>query len=181
MGGEGEGFASTPAEAYGCDLAVAGGDLFGVVGDGVEIGGDLVRVQAGDGFGDGVLAREGVGAATFGAGAGEEVGCDDDEACGGEVVGHRFGPVGEAEDLVDEYDDGDFAFDLRIDDEGLDGAVAVLDGDVLAVARRGFEACFGPVLSVGGEGKEQEDCGEEAEGCAAHGRSLVLRWIAGQE
>ena len=77
--------------------------------DGVEVGGDLVGVEAGDGFGDGVLAREGVGAAAVGAGAGEEVGCDDDEACGGEVVGHRFGPVGEAEDLVDEDDDGDLA------------------------------------------------------------------------
>ncbi len=116
----------------------------------------------------------------LGAGAGEEVGGDDDEAGGGEVVGHGFGPVGEAEDLVDEDDDGDFVFDLGIDDEGLDGAVAVLDGDVLAVARRGFEAGFGPVLGVGGERKKQEDGGEEAEGCAAHGRSLVLRWILGQ-
>ena len=76
---------------------------------------------------------------------------------------------------------GTLLFDLGIDDEGLDGAVAVLDGDVLAVAGRGFEAGFGPVLCVGGGGeRKKQKSGEEAEGCAAHGRSLVLRWIVGQ-
>jgi len=58
---------------------------------------------------------------------------------------------------VDEDDDGDLLLGLGVDDEGLDGAVAVLDGDVLAMAGRGFEAGFGPVLCVGGEGEEQKE------------------------
>ena len=57
---------------------------------------------------------------------------------------------------MDEDDDGGFGFDLGVDDEGLDGAVAVLEGNVLVVAGRGVETGFGPVLRVegsGGEGK----------------------------
>ena len=146
MGGEGEGLAAAPAEAGDEELAVGGGQLLAVVGGGVEVGGDLVGGEAGDGLGDRVLRREGVGAAAVGAGAGEQVGRDDDVALGGELVGHLLGPVAEAEDLVDEDDDGGLLADLGIDDEGLHGAVAVLEGDVLAVARRLFEGGFGPVL-----------------------------------
>ena len=72
---------------------------------------------------------------------------------------------------MDEDDDGSFGFDLGIDDEGLNGAAAVLEVDVLVVAGRGVEAGFGPVLRVdgcGGEGKEQSG-GEEFEGA---GRDL---------
>ena len=173
MSGEGEGFAAAPAEANGGDLSVAGGNLLGVVGGGVEVGGDDGGVEAGDGFDGGVHAGEGVGAAAVGAEAGEEVGGDDDEALSGELVGHLLGPVAEAEDLVDEDDDGGFGLDLGVDDEGLDGAVAVLEGDVLVVAGRGVEAGLGPVLRVqgsGGERKEQGD-GEELEW-----RELIGAW-----
>ena len=166
MSGEGEGFAAAPAEAGDGDLAVGGGDFLGVVGCGVEVGVDDGGVETGDGFGGGVHAGEGVGAAVVGAEAGEQVGSDDDEALSGEFVGHLLGPVAEAEDLVDEDDDGGFGFDLGIDDEGLNGAVAVLEVDVLVVAGRGVEAGFGPVLRLeggGGEGKEQSG-GEEFEG-----------------
>ena len=76
--------------------------------------------------------------------------------CAGEFVGHFFGPVAEAEDLVDEDDDGGFGFDLGVDDEGLDGAVAVLEGDVLMMAGRGFEAGLGPVLRMDGSGRERK-------------------------
>ena len=58
MRGEGEGLASTPAEADHGDLAVGGGQLLAVVGCGVQIGGDHVRIEAGDGFDGCVLARE---------------------------------------------------------------------------------------------------------------------------
>ena len=67
---------------------------------------------------------------------------------------------------MDKNDDGSFGFDFGIDDEGLDGAVAVFEWDVLVVPGRGFEAGLGPVLRVqgrGGEGKEQSG-GEEIEG-----------------
>jgi len=134
VSGEGERFATSPAETYGGDLAVSGGDLFGEVGYGVEVGGDGIGIEAGDGFRDGVHAREGVRATAVGAEAGEEIRRDDDEACGGQVVGHRFGPVGEAEYLVNKDNDRYLLLNLGVHDEGLDGAVAMLDGDVLAVA-----------------------------------------------
>ena len=169
MSGEGEGFATAPAEADDGDFAVGGGDFLAVVGCGVEVGVDDGGVEAGDGFGGGVHAGECVGAAAVGAEAGEQVGSDDDEALAGEFVGHLLGPVAEAEDFVDEDDDGGFGFDLGIDDEGLDGAVAVLEGDVLVVAGRCVEAGLGPILRLdgsGGEGKKQG--GGESEG-ARHG------------
>jgi hypothetical protein len=94
---------------------------------------------------------------------------------------------------VDEDDDGGFGFDLRIDDEGLDGAVAVLEIDVLVVAGRGVEAGLGPVLRVegsDGQGEEQSG-GEELDGAGQadrrgyrqgylHGGSLVLSVRGGQ-
>ena len=58
------------------------------------------------------------------------------------------------------------SLDLGIDDEGLKGAAAVVEGDVFVVAWRGFEAGLGPVLRVqgsGGKRKEQEE-GEEVQG-----------------
>ena len=93
VGGEGEGFASAPAEACDCDFAVGGGDFLCVVGGGVEVSGDDCGVKTGDGFGGGVHAGEGVGAAVVWAEAGEEIGSDDDEAGAGEFVGHFLGPI----------------------------------------------------------------------------------------
>ena len=168
MSGEGEGFSATPAETDDGDFAVGGGDFLAVVGCGVEVGVDDSCVEARDGFGGGVHAGEGVGAAAVGAEAGEEVRCDDDEALSGEFVGHLLGPVAEAEDLVDEDDNGGFGFDFGIDDEGLDGAVTVLEGDVLVVARRGVEAGLGPILRMDGSSGEGKKQGGESEG-ARHG------------
>ena len=67
---------------------------------------------------------------------------------------------------MDEDHDGGFGLDFGIDDEGLNGAVAVLEGDVLVVARRGFEAGLGPVLRLQGGGSEREEKsgGKELEG-----------------
>ena len=160
MSSEGEGLSSTPAEARDGDLSVGCRNLFGIVGCGVEISVDYGCIEAGDGFGGGVHAGEGVGAAVVGAEAGEEIGCDDDEALSGELVGHLLGPVAEAEDLVDEDDDRGFGLDLGIDDEGLNGTVTVLEGYVLVMAGGGVETSFGPVLRVEwgcGEGEEQSD------------------------
>jgi hypothetical protein len=175
MSGEGEGFSSSPAEACDGDLSVGGGDLLCVVGCGVEVGVDHGWIKPGDRFGGGVGAGEGIGRAVVGAEAGEKVGGDDDEALCGEFVGHLLGPVAEAEDLMDEDDDGGFGFDFGINDEGLNGAVAVLEVDVLVVAGRGVEAGLGPVLRMEGgcgEGKEQEES-EEVQDWSAHGRSVV--------
>jgi hypothetical protein len=84
VSGEGEGLAATPAESCDGDLSVGGGNLFGVVGCGVEVRGDDCGVKAGDGFGPVVAgAGEGVGAAAVGAEAGEEVWGDHDEALRG--------------------------------------------------------------------------------------------------
>lgn len=167
VGREGEGLTTSPAETCDCDLSVGGGDGLGVVGCGVQVGVNDVGVETGDGFRRGVHAGEGVGAATVGAEAGEEIRGDDDEALGGQFVGHLFGPVTESEDFVDKDDDRGFVFDLGIDDEGLDGAVAVFKRDVFVVAWGGFEAILRPVLCMqwrGGEGQEQRDGQEEFQG-----------------
>ena len=175
VGGEVEGLATAPAEACDEELAVGRGQPLAVVGGGVEVGGDDGGIERGDGLGDGVLAGEGVGASTIGAEAAEQVGRDDDEALSGELVSHLLGPVAEAEDLVDHEDDRGLLADLGIDDEGLHGAIAVVDGDVLAVARRLFQRRLGPVLRDqrrSGEGEEQDE-GEREQDGAAHGVSLA--------
>jgi hypothetical protein len=66
---------------------------------------------------------------------------------------------------VYEDDHGSFGFDLGVDHEGLDGAIAVLEGNVFVMAGRGFEAGLGPVLGLGGGGGEGEEKsgGEERE------------------
>ena len=117
------------------------------------------------------------GAAAVGAEAGEQVGRDDDEALAARSSAIALGPVAEAEDLVDQEDDGRLLADLGIDDEGLHGAVAVADGDVLAVAGRFLQCRLGPVLRdqrASGEGKEDDE-GEMEQNGAAHGVSLALR------
>ncbi len=87
--------------------------------------------------------------------AAEQIGLDDDEAFRGNLVGHLFGPVTEAENLVDHDHDGGFVLDFGIDDEGLDGAVAPVERDIFPMARGGFEAGFGPVLRVGRDSEER--------------------------
>ena len=85
---------------------------------------------------------------------------------------------------MDEDDDGSFGFDFGVYDEGLDGAVTVLERDVFVMARGGFETRFGPVLRMdrsGGEGKEKS-CGEEFNGAGhreSHGEECSTRWRGG--
>jgi len=163
-------------------LPLAEGRPLAVVGGGVEVGGDDGGIERGDGPSDVVLAGEGVCSAAVGAEAGEQVGRDDDEALGGELVGHLLGPVAEAEYLVDHQDDGGLLADLGIDDECLHGAVAVAEGDVLAVARRFLQRRLGPILReerASGEGKEDDE-GEMEQNRAAHGVSLALRSALGK-
>ena len=130
-------------------FAVGGRKLLAVVGGGIEIGHHLVRIQSGDGFRGRIPVGKRLGATAIRPKAGEQVRRDDDEALSGKFIGHLFGPVAEAEDLVDENDDGSFVLDLGIDDEGLQAAVAVLESDVLVMSRRSIEPGLGPVLSLG--------------------------------
>jgi len=83
VSGEGEGFASSPAEAGDGDLAVGCGELFAVVSCCVEVGVNDVGIEAGDSFDGGVLIGEGVRAAAVGTEASEEVRRDDDETLRG--------------------------------------------------------------------------------------------------
>ena len=99
-----------------------------IVGGGIQVGGDGGGVETGDGFDNCVLAGKLAGAAAVGAEAGKQVGRDDDESLRRQFIGHLLGPVGQAEDLVNENDDGGFVLDLGVDDEGLHGAVVVLEG-----------------------------------------------------
>ena len=72
---------------------------------------------------------------------------------------------------MDQDDDGGFLLDFGVDDEGLERAVAVSEGDVLVVSRGGIEAGFGPVLRVGrgGEQRGEEGRGEEVQAGVAEG------------
>ena len=92
------------------DFAVACGKLLAIVGRGVQIGGHDLGIKAGDGLHGCVLAGKLARSAAIGAEAGEQVGSDDDEALCGQFVGHFFGPIAEAEDLVNEDDDRGFRF-----------------------------------------------------------------------
>ena len=73
-----------------------------------------------------------------------------------QLVRHFLGPIAEAEDLVNEDNHRSFRFDLGVDHERLDGAVAVLERNILVMAGRGFEASPGPVLRVHGRGRERK-------------------------
>jgi hypothetical protein len=81
------------------------------------------------------LLVEAGGAAAVGAHAGQQIGRDGDVTGGGELVSDFLRPIGEAEDLVDDEDDGCFAFDFGIGDERFDRATVVFGGDELTMAR----------------------------------------------
>src|SRR5258708_2418573 len=63
VGGEAEGLASAPAKTGDGDFAVGCGQLFGVIGHRVQIGGDDVLVKLGVGFAGGVHAGKVAGLA----------------------------------------------------------------------------------------------------------------------
>src|SRR5207253_127875 len=100
-------------------FAVGGGKIYGIVADGGEVGGDLFILEAADRLHDVIAIGEGVGAAAIGAHSGNQVGGDGDEAVGGELVGHRAQPVGEAVDLADDDHHGRFFLDLGVHDKRL--------------------------------------------------------------
>src|SRR5215469_4671386 len=154
VGGEGEGLCTAPAESGDCNLAIGGREFLAVIRGSVEIGEHFRWIEGRDGFDAVVLTGDLGGASAVGTVAAEEVWRNDDEALAGEFVAHRLGPVAETEDLVNQDDDGYLALYLGVDDERLDHAVIVLEGDVFAVARRGFETSLGPVLRLRGEGRE---------------------------
>ena len=60
---------------------------------------------------------------------------------------------------MNEDDDGSLGADLWVDDEGLEVAAADMERDVLAMARRGFEAGLGPILRVDGKDGQGEQQG----------------------
>ena len=94
-----------------------------------------------------------------GGGAGKEIGGDGDIAGLGELVDDAAGPIGETLVFVNHDDSGGLGFDFGETDEGFHGAVAVFHGDPFEMARRFFEAGFGPILGGGG-GDEPEEGGE---------------------
>ena len=154
--------------------------MFAVVSGGVEIGHHDVRIQAGDGFYGCVLAGEFTGAAAIGSEAGEQVGGNDDEALCGQLVGHFLGPVAEAEDLVNENDHGGFGFYFGINHEGLNGAIAMLQGYVFVMAGRRIEAGLCPVLRLDGDLPREKEARTATASLMAYvgianfmGRSLV--------
>ena len=153
VGSEPERLAAAPAETHDRELAVGSGQLLTVVGDGVQVGGDLVGRKLGDSLAHIAHAGEVLGAAAIRAHAGEQVGSDGDVAVGGELVGDRLHPVRHAEDLVNHHHHRGLVLDLGIDHEGRDVAAVVFDRDPLLVSRRLVELGAGPVLRLGGDGQ----------------------------
>ena len=143
--GEAESLRAAPAESGDEQFAVCGGELQGVVGGGVEIGGDLIGIEFADGFGGRVTGKI-FCAAAAGSHAAEQVWRDGDVAGGGNFVGELLRPVAEAENFVDDEDDGALVFRFGVDDERFDAAGIVLHGDPFAVARGLREALLRPGL-----------------------------------
>src|SRR6185437_16855680 len=61
IGGEAEALSAAPAKSGDEKFAVGGRNFQRVIGDGVQVGGDLVRIQMADGLG-GFALRKGIGA-----------------------------------------------------------------------------------------------------------------------
>ena len=92
-------------------------------------------------------------AAAAGSHAGEQIGSDGNVTGRGDFVSEFLGPVAETKNFVNDQYDGFFIFGFGIDDKGFYGAVSVLDGSPVAVARGFFELRLGPVLRVGSGGE----------------------------
>ncbi len=154
--GEAEGLRTAPAKTGHGEFAVGGGKFFGVIGHGIEIGGDLVGVQFVNPLGGVIYAGVGVGVAAVWAGAGQEIGRDGDVTGGGKFIGGTAGPIGQAFVFMDDDDGGGGIFDFGIDDEAMDDAGAVFDVGPFAVARGFVEFGLGPVLGIGGEAEGEQ-------------------------
>jgi len=176
VGGVAEGLAAAPAVPRHRQLAVARRQLQRVGGDGVEVGGDLLGFERVDRLGCGVAGREVDRAAALEPLAGEQVGGERDVAGLGELVGDAAHPVGEAAVLVDDDHRRRLGLALGVDDEGVDGALAVLHRHPLVVARRLLQPRQGPVLGEHGGGEQAGDGDNGNDGCLAVHGEIVAEW-----
>ncbi len=167
--GEAERLAAAPTEAGDRDLAVAGGLLGDVVHGRVQVGRHLIRRQLEDRVAHVVRAAEVAGPASLWTHTGQQIGHDGDVSGLGQLIGGQARPVGGAEDFVDDDHGRRLVLDLRVDDERLHLAVAVLDLHPLPVARGLFQPFLRPVLGGSGGGRQQQ--GGQAQRPSAHGNS----------
>src|ERR1700722_864519 len=146
IGGEAESLPAAPAEASHKQLAIGRGKLVAVVGNGVEVGCDLVRIQMAHRFRHLVLRKVG-GTATVRTHSREQVWSDSDIAGCGYLVGKILDPIRHAKDFVDQNYYRPLILRLGINHERFNRTAVMLDRDPFAMSRRFFQLGARPVLS----------------------------------
>src|SRR5262249_58899623 len=133
---EAKGRAPAPPESADSDLAVAGEQLGNIVGHRVQIPGHLIRRQFLYGLGYGAAIRKLARTSALWPHSRQQIGSDCDVTSSRQLIGNAAHPVAQSKDFVDDDDGGSFVLGLRIDDEAVDSALAVLDRRPLLVTRR---------------------------------------------
>src|SRR5579863_154875 len=145
IGREAESLPTAPAEASYKQLAVRRRKFLRVVGDTVEISGDLVRIEMAHRFRHLVLGNVRC-ASAIGAHSGEQVWGDGNITCGGHLICKILDPVRHTKDLVNENNDRPLVFGLGIHDEGFYRTAIMLYRDPFPMPRRFFQLSARPVL-----------------------------------
>ena len=150
-----EALAPAPAETCYEQLAVGGGNLLGIIRDGVEVRGDLVRIKMAHGLNRrtthaSLSLGEGAAPATVRPHAGKKVGGDRDVTGFRHLVSQILHPIRHPENLMNDEHHGCLVLRLGVDDEGLHRAPIVLYGDPLTMSRGLFHPRARPVLGQNG-------------------------------
>ena len=150
-----EALAPAPAEACYEQLAVGGGNLAGIIGHGVEVRGDLVRIKMAHGLNrrtaHASLPRgEGAAPAAVRSHARKQVGRHRDVTGFRHLVSQILHPIRHPENLMNDEHHGGLVLCLGVDDEGFHRAPLVLYGDPLTMSRRFLHPRARPVLGQNG-------------------------------
>jgi len=145
IGREAEGLPTAPAEACYKQLTVRRRKFLGVIGNAIEISGDLIRIEMAHRFRD-LILRHVRGASPIGAHSGKQVRGNRHVTGCSHLVGKILDPVRHAKDLVNEKNDRPLVLGLGIHDEGLHRAAIMLHRDPFAMPRRLVQLSASPIL-----------------------------------
>src|SRR5207248_2142594 len=132
---EAEALPTPPTESSNEQLAVRRGNLQRIIGNSIEIGSDLVRIEMTHRFGSSAL-RKICRSASVRSHTGQKIRSDREIARFRDLVSNFLGPISEAKDFVDDEHGGSFVLRFGIDHERLDRTAVVLDCDPFTMARR---------------------------------------------
>ena len=124
---------AAPAKAGDRHLAVAGGKLGHIFGNRVQVGSDLVWRKLSDCAARAVLPKLRAAAAAR-TRAGKKIRRNGYIACFGKLVSHAAHPIGQPENLVDDYDGRSLVFDFRVGDGAVHLSIAMFDFDPFDMA-----------------------------------------------